>query len=334
MALLATPTYQDIFQVNFTSRKCFAKRVSCQEPLCNHQLSVKSISDAKGILGRRISYLPGDKAMVDKEIEQLAGFLIRSGSHGKGKGPQLVEALVKELHEQMKQHFENRKIQDRAIAVSEPTSTPENISVTHPSCTETSETSEINEASKTSDFRDVSEVSEVTYPALATTHAFVIEDKEEVIDESSNEPHPLLHSNNTQPHSVTKSPTPLPNKVSVAPDPVSTSLPLPSNPLLSLVINILQQMLVGVFSSVQARRGVVPVENKSGKTENKSVVDFKIMLGLRLATGMVPIFLCVIVVGLYYQAWRIIGTLVSYVLVSVTCVLLWPRISLRSEVAV
>jgi hypothetical protein len=211
---------------------------------------------------------------------------------------------------------------------------PGNLSVTQLDSTEITDAIEASETSEITESVETSDVTEVIYPALPTTHASVIEDKEKLHIDSSHEPHVLFHSKNTRTHSVAKSPTPLLNEVPIPSDLITNALPLPSNPLLSLVLSIINQMLVGFFTSVQARRGVVLVENTSGQTMNKSVVDLKIMLGLRLPTGMIPILLFVVSVCLYCQAWSVIGFLVPYVLLAVACASCSRWISSSSEVVV
>lgn len=323
---LTSSTLGKVLPFDLTSRKCFGKRDGWKKPLCGHTLSEKSLSKVVGMLENRITYLPGDKARIDEEIMELARLLIQSNMHSK-RGRQLVLDFAKDLRGLMNEHYESREHKSSGLTVAgpEPTSVPGNLSVTQ---LDSTEITEITESVETSD------VTEVIYPALPTTHASVIEDKEELHIDSSHEPHVLLHSKNTQTHSVAKSPTPLLNEVPIPSDPVTNVLALSSNPLFLLVLNIISQMFVGFFSSVQARRGVVPVENSSGQTKNKSVVDLKIMLGLRLPTGMIPILLFVIGVCLYCQAWSVIGSLVTYVLIAVACASCSRWISSGSEVIV
>jgi hypothetical protein len=178
----------------------------------------------------------------------------------------------------------------------------EPLSVTQPSCTE------VTMATKAED---------VPYPALPTTHTFVIEDKEEVPTvDSSNEPHPPLQQNNTQSRPLTNPSTPLPSNPPVQLSDSITNT-LPSNPLHSLIITILQQLFVGFISLVQVGWGQVPVETASGKIEKKSVVDLQFLFGMRMATELIPILLSIVLCGLYFQAWNILNLLAPYVLVSV-----------------
>ena len=288
------------------------------------------------MLKNRITYLPGDKARIDEEIMELARLLIHSNRHGE-RGNQLVRDFAKDLRGLMNAHYQTREHQSSRLTVAgpEPTSVPGNLSVTQLDSTEITDAIEASEISEITEPVETSDVTEVAYPALPTTHAFANEDKEELDIDSSHEPYVLLSSKNTQTHSIAKSLKPLLNEVHIPSDPVTNALPLPSNPLLSLVIHILNQMLVGFFASVQARRGVVPVQEKtSGQTQNKSVVDFKIMLGLRLPTGVIPILLFVTGICLYCQSWSLIGSLVLYVLVVVACALRSRWISSGSEVVV
>lgn len=333
---LTSDTLGKVFQIDLDSRKCFAKRNGCKEPLCGHTLSKISLCEAKGILENRITYLPGDEASIDEDIMKLARLLIQSSTHGK-RGPRLVLDFAEDLRGLMNEHYKSREQQSIELAVAdpEPTSVPATpISVTQLNCAEIADAIEASEVSETNDSSETSDVGKVTYPALLTTHTFAIEETKELNLDSSIEPYPGLPSSNTQPHSVAKSPTPLPDKVLIPSNPVTNALSLPSNPLLSLVLNIINQMLVGFFSSVQARRGVVPVENTSGQTKNRSVVDLKILLGLRIPTGMLPALLFVVAVGLYCQAWSVIASLVLYVLIAVACASCSRWISSGSEVVV
>lgn len=330
---LTSDTLGEILSLYLKSRKCFGKRNGCTEPLCGHLLSEKALSKVEQMLKNRITYLPGDKAKIDEEIMEIARLLIQSNMHGKW-GPQLVLDFAKDLGFLMNQHYESREHQSSGLTVAgpEPTSVPGNLSVTQLDPTEITDATKASEISEIAESVEKSDFTEVTYPALRTAHAIVTEDKVELDIDSSYEPHALLPLKNTQTRSVTKSPTPLFNEVPIPSDPVTNVLPWRSNPLLSLVLNIISQMLVGFFSSVQARRGVVPVENTSGQTKNKSVLDLKIMLGLRLPTGMIPILLFVIGVCLYCHAWSVIGSLIPYVLIAVASASCSRWISSGSEV--
>jgi hypothetical protein len=86
--------------------------------------------------------------------------------------------------------------------------------------------------------------------------------------------------------------------------------------MLSLILNILQQLFVGFISLVQIRWGHVPVETTPGEIKNKSVVDLKVLLGMRMTTKLVPVLLLIVLCGLYYQGWNILSSLGPYVLVS------------------
>lgn len=338
MARLTTPTYRDVlcddlkedlgeyFQDNLTKLRCLAKTKSGKKRQCKDNIKEDKVFQVQKILDQYVTYLEGDRERILARISELSNLLVHPDKH-KGNGREKVRQLGEKYHETMKRHLDAKRREGSAVAVTERAQMPEgrlveedSISITQSSCTEMTTDTEIEEP-------------EVTYPALPTTHTFVIEDKEEVTVDSSNAPRPLLQSNTTQSRPLTHPSTPLPSTTVVQSDSQPVSNTLPPNPLLLLVLSLLPQWLVGFISLVHIKWGSVPVRNTSGKTENQTVVDLGIMLGLRVTPRMIPILLAVLG-GLYYTGWGVFGSLVSCVLVSAAGSALMRRISPGDEIVV
>ncbi|GLI80843.1 hypothetical protein PoHVEF18_009202 [Penicillium ochrochloron] len=293
MALLTTPTYRDVLRNDLEDvlkeyspgarikLQCLATNKAYQNPRCGCTIGQEHIVKIQALLDRPITYLEGDKDKISAVLKELASLCIHRGNNHQERGPKKVQELVKKYRETVTQHLETQKREGNVMAVSELATMPEEIFVeeetlpiTQPSC------AEVTMAIK---------VEEVTYPALPTTHTFVMEDKEEIAaGDSSNESHPLLqHQNDTQSRPLTNPSTPLPSKAAIQQsNPISNTFP--SNPMLSLILNFLQQLFVGFISLVQVEWGHVPVETTSGEIKNKSVVDLKVLLGMRMVTELVP----------------------------------------------
>lgn len=320
MALLTTPTYRDVLRNDLPVElkdylpgvliklQCLATNKAYPNPRCKCLIGQEHIVKIQALLDRPITYLEGDKDNISAVLEKLATLCIhRNNQHEKG-GRKKVQELVKKYCETINQHLKAKKCDWKIIAASELDPTleesfveGESIPVIQPSYTE------VTVAIKTE---------EITYPALATTHASVIEDEEEVAAvDSPTEPHPLLQPKNTQSRHLTKPSSPLASKT-VVQQSNSISNAFPSNPMLSLLLNILQKLLVGFISLFQVGWGHVPVETASGEIENKLVVDLKLLLGMRMTTELILVLLVIILCGLYYQAWNILSSLGPYVLIS------------------
>jgi hypothetical protein len=320
MALLTTPTYRDVLRNDLPEDlkeyspgrriklQCLATNKAYQNPQCGCTIGRERIVKIQALLDRPITYLEGDKDKIYAVLKELASLCIHRGNNHEEGGRENVRQLVKIYRETIDQHLETQKREGNVMAVSELATMPEEsfveeetLPITQPSCTE------VTMAMK---------AEEVIYPALPTTHTFVIEDKEEIAAvDSSNKPHPVLQPKDTQSRPLTNPPSPLPSKAPIQlSDSVSNTFP--SNPMLSLILNILQQLFVGFISLVQIRWGHVPVETTPGEIKNKSVVDLKVLLGMRMTTKLVPVLLLIVLCGLYYQGWNILSSLGPYVLVS------------------
>lgn len=319
MALLTTPTYRDVLRndlpdalkdelpADLINLRCLAPTKAPQSPQCTGPIGKKLIIEIQALLDRPITYLEGDKVKIYAALEELANLCVHPTKHGK-IGRDKVRDLGDQYRMTMDQHLAAKKCEGNVMPVAELASMPEDslveddlLPIIQPSCTE------VTMAIK---------VDEVIYPALPSTHTFVIEDEEEVAAiDSSNEPHSVLQSKDTQSRPLANPSTPLPRKTLVQQS-SSISNTFASNPLLFVILNTLQQLFVGFISLVQVRWGHVPVETTSGEIKNKSVVDLKVLLGMRMATELVPVLLFILLCGLYYQAWNVLSSLGPYVLVS------------------
>jgi hypothetical protein len=320
MALLTTPTYRDVLRndlpkalkddlpADLVILQCIAPKKSPKGTQCRRTIGREHVVKIQALLNRPMTYLEGDQDKSYAVLEELVNLCVHSGNKHGERGRDKVEKMVEKYREAIDQHLEAKKCEGNVMVVSELATMPnesfveaEPLLVTHLSCTE------VTMAIK---------AEEVTYPALPTTHTFFIEDKEEIAAVgSSNEAHPLLQPKNTPSRPLTNPSSPLPCKPLIQQsNPISNTLP--SNPLLSLILNTLQHLFVGFISLVQVGWGHVPVETTSGEIKNKSVVDLKVLLGMRITTELVPVLLVIVLCGLYYQACNILSLLGPYVLVS------------------
>lgn len=343
MAPLTTDTIRDVleedlkadlgdcFRVPLTVVKCLVPTKSPGSPQCGGVLGKEIILQIQAILDRPITYLEGDKVKILDAIDRLASHLVHPNKHGQTAKDEKVNELMKRYRNTMERHFEAKKNEGSITAVTESLQVLENsvveeepLAITPSSCTE------ITEITQTI------EVGEVIYPVLPRTHTFTIEDiedKEEVTVDSSDELHLLPRSNDTTSYSLANLSTPPPSKEPMLSNPISK--PLPSNNLLlSLILQILQQLYVGFYSQIHAKWGQEPVENTSGQIKNESFTELKFFFGLRVATRSIPILLCIVLFGFYYQALGILGCLAFYALVSAGFVSLLRLNSPTSEVAV
>jgi hypothetical protein len=337
MALLTTPTFRDVLRVDLpddlkedlpgVKLQCLATKKAHDSPQCEDKIGKEHVVKIQALLNRPITYLEGDKDKIYAVVEEVARLCVHPNKHEK-RGIAKVEELVKKYRETIDQHLEAEKRETSVMAVSELAPMPEKslaqslveeefLPFTQPSSTE------VTMATK---------AEEVTYPALPTIH-LVIEDKEDVATvDSSYQPYPLLQPKDTQSRPLATPSTPLPRGPIQLSDSISHTFP--SNPRHSLILNTLQQLFVGFISLVQVRWGHVPVETTSGEIENKSVVDLKFLLGMRMPIELVLALLLILLCGLYYQAWNILSSLGPYVLVSAVVFSFSRWKSVGSEVVV
>ncbi|KAF3399836.1 hypothetical protein F1880_008182 [Penicillium rolfsii] len=279
---------------------CLATNKAYQNPPCKCKIGQKHIDRIQDLLERPIAYLEGDKVKIDAVLEELASLRFHQGNQHDGVREKIKE-LVKEYRQKIDQHLEGRKWGGNRTVVPELAPMPEESLIeekplpsSQPSCAAVTVAIEADE---------------VTYPVLPTSPTFVIENDEEVVRvESFKEPHPFPQAKDTLSYPI------LPSTNPSTPFPISNTFP--SNPLLSLILNTLQQLFMGFISLVQVRLGHVPIETASGEIENKSVVDLKVLLGVRMATELLPVLLIIVLCGFYFHAWNILSSLLPSVFVS------------------
>lgn len=310
MAQLTTPTIRDVLQdllkrdlgENFkeplTELKCLMKTKNGNKHQCLLPLRRDIVSKVQMILEQRVTYLEGDRERIFASLNQLADLLVHPKIHGKA-GREKVAELQKEYRQTMEQHLDANKPEASLASIHELIQKSGKSFAGEEECLPIVRAPEPEMTTTTE-----AEGPEVTYPALPITDTFGIEDMEDVIIDSSSEPQPLLQLDDTQSRSLTTTST-TPTRLS----PVSNSLT--SNPLFSLVLSILPQWLAGFISLVHFKWGTVPVRNKSGKIENRAVVDLGILLGMRITARMIPIVGFSILGGLYYTVWNTSGSLMS-----------------------
>ncbi|OOQ90317.1 hypothetical protein PEBR_06314 [Penicillium brasilianum] len=319
MATLTTETISDVlredlevdlgkdFQVGLTDVKCLAPTQYRGRRQCGESINKHIIVRIQAILNLPVTYLEGDKVKIFDAIDQLATYLVHPRKHPK-VSVKTVNELKEKYRKTMERHFEAKKNDGAIVAITESRQVLENSDVEEDSLP-------VVPSSYTEEITQAVEVGEVCYPALPTTHTCTIEDKEDVTIDSSDEPHLLSRSNDTPPYCLAKPSTPLSSNDPMLSHPISK--PLPSNNLLLLlVLKFLQQLYWAFASQVHVRWGPEPVEHMSGQSEHESFTEMKFFFGLRVATRLLPILLCVVSLGLYYQAGSILGCLAIYVLVS------------------
>ncbi|KAJ5368109.1 uncharacterized protein N7496_007869 [Penicillium cataractarum] len=318
MALLTTDTIRTVlegdlkadlgecFEPHLTKVKCLAPTTSPGSPQCEDVIRKALIPQIQAIFDIPITYLEGDKVKIFDAIDRLAGYLVHPKKHGQASVKK-IEELKDKYRKTMERHFEAKKNEGSITPVTEFSQVLENTVLEEEALPIATFTEEITQAV---------EVGEVIYPTLPRTHTFTIEDKEEVTVDSSDELQLIPQSTDTPSYSLANLSTPLPSKDPILPNPISN--PSPSNNLLlSLILQILQRLYVGFYSQVYAKWGQEPVENTPGQIKSESFTELKIFFGLRVATRSIPIWLCIVLLGCYYQAWGILGYLALYVLVSV-----------------
>jgi hypothetical protein len=318
MAPLTTNTVLDVLREDLevdlgehlrdrsTDVKCLAPTQYPGSPQCRDHIGKDVIVRIQAIFDLPITYLEGDKVKIFDAIDRLASSLVHPAKHGE-TGVITVNELKEKYRKTMERHFEAKKNDGAVILITESRQGLDNnfveeefLPIVPPSCTE-----EITQAV---------EVGEVSYPALPTTHTFTIEDQEDVAIDSSDEPRLVPQSNDTPPYCLTNPSTPLSSKDPMQSNPISK--PLPSNNLLLLlVLKFLQQLYVAFYSQVHVRWGPEPVEHMSGQSAHESYTELKIFFGLRVATRLLPILLCVVSLAFYYQAGGVLGYLAFCVFV-------------------